>query len=648
MPRIRSVSLSLLLALSILSNAAQIPPAFSASGMVRELLLDDTRELYVDKITSSEIADTEEQKINVNLICKNLLKEPSWCVDIFFFSLVDTSGNDYQAKLAESRIMAARVPARDIVQGSLTFVIPKLENATQLVYNEPGSDFLVDLSSTKDPADKPPVSEWRLTRNKGTTLSDSRIELKIYDETVAKDRYVLDISILNKGKGVVDYNALYAYLKSASGFIFPVDLYADVEAKIDSGTLQPGSRIRGKIAFDVGKESGLFMLIYDDITGSYFATGKFVPFVSSEVTGKIIDNTDDLIKISKHNAYADPFSGGYKILGEVSNDSGNFVTDIQIHVVLKDSSGAVLSELDHILRNFLSSEPTKLASDSKLPFFVNFHISKTSIANIRSYELSSRYSLTDEKSAALLISDAELVQASKPTPLSEYVLWQINGRLMNNGDVRSTHTHIMASLYDSEGSVIGVGGFSILDKQPRASNPKRVEPFSIEIALPLSFKPSSFDLYAESKQFVIEGWKVIEPIEEEKEKELESPESMPAQIQNQTLVNIRSKQREGLLGLVINNLTNSTGSIYGIQISINETSVDTLKTKLRWDSKQIDNELLLFTENNPIKAEQTGRFLFSVKHAVDLVYWKAFDLNSEVLLEGEVKPFQIRFGLSGV
>jgi len=647
MIRIKSVTLSLLLALMIFSSALELIPGFSApgkvspvTGKVRELMLDHNRELYIDRIILSEILDTEEQKISVNLLCKNLLTEPSSCVDIFFFSLLDTSGNHYQAKLAESRIMAARIQTRDIVQGILTFVIPRAENATQLIYSEPkGSNFLVDLSSAKDPADKPPIGEWRLVRNKGLTLSDSRIELKIYNETRTQDNYVLEISIQNKGYGIVNYNALYAYLKSASGSVFGAALYADVEPKIESGTLQPGQHVRGKISFDVGNESGPFMLIYDDIAGSYFATGEFVPLTSSEVIGEII-GTDDLIKISKHNKYLDPSTGAYKIIGEVSNDSGSFVTEIQIHAILKDKSGNVLAELDHTLTNFLSSTPTNLAPNARIPFFLEFSLPKTAIKNISSYELSLRYSLSEPKNTVLFVSSAELVQASKPTPLSRYVLWQIKGQIANTGDVRSTHTQITASLYDSKGSIIGVGGFSVLDQQPRDLIPSRIGSFSIEIAVPTAFKPLSFYLYAESDQFAITESKTYGKAEEE----LKPSESLPVQSQNHTLIKIISKQREDIMQLVIKNLPNSTSSVYGIQILIKEESIHILKAKLRWDSKEIaGNELLLNTVNNPIKPGQRAKFLFSLDNDLHLVVWKALDFNGAVLLEGEVKPFQVNY-----
>ncbi|MFQ5941538.1 MAG: hypothetical protein ACE5KA_07575 [Nitrososphaerales archaeon] len=647
MTRVKSLALSLLLVLSILINLVQIVPAFSSSGMVRELLVDEKRELYVDSVVSSEIPDSEEKKISITGICKNLQPEPSSCVDIFFFSLVDSSGKEYPPQITESSILPPRLPVRDVLQGTLTFVIPKSENATQLIYNEPDTNFIIDLSSTKNPTDKPPVSEWKLTRLKGVTLSDSRVELKIYSEVLDNGRYILDISILNKGRGVVDYNLLYAYLKSPSGFLFAADPFSDVEPKIDSGALQPGGLVRGKIAFDVGGQSGSFMLIYDDIAGSYLSSGKFAPR-PIPVTGRII-GSDDLIKITEYNTYSDPVSGAYKILGEVSNDSGDFVSNIRIHGVLKDKLGLVMAELDRTLTNFQSSAPTMLAPNTKIPFFLEFETDKASTKNIGSYELSLQYTVSEAKDAVLLINEAELIQVSKPTPLSKNILWQIKGSLVNNGDERSTHTHLIVSLYDSKGTIIGVGGFSVLDQQPKDMNPNRIEPFTIEISLPTTFKPTSFYIYADSRQFVIQEPKIDETVEggegEEKELELEGPESLPPQIENHTLVNIKSKQRGDLLDLVIKNSPNSTGNIYSVQVYINGTTLDALKTKLRWDSeKNGNNELLLHTANNPIKPGQTGRFLFNAADDVPLIVWRAYDLDDKVLVDSEVKPFQIRFG----
>ncbi len=608
------------------------------SGKIREIISDENKELYIEKIVSSEIKDTENQRITVDLICKNLLKEPESCVDVFFFTLVDSSGEEYQPKLIESKIMAARIPARDTVHGTLAFVIPKAENATKLIYSEnEGSDFRVDLSSTKDPPDKQPESEWKLVRNKGLKLSDSNIEFRIYDETRTDNYYVMDISIRNIGSGIVNYHALYSYLKSASGFVFDPSLYANIEPKIESGTLQYGQQIRGKIAFDIGNESGPFMLIYDDIAGSYFATGQLVPKISSEVTGKII-GTEDLVKIKKYNAYWDPSTGTYKIIGEVSNESGKSVEEIRINAILKDKSEDVISKLNSTLTGYVETVPITLSPNASLPFFLEFIIPNTTANNVGSYGLSISYSISKPKIAALQLTSAELVQVSKPTPLSKYVLWQIRGQLENTGDSRSTHTLITGALYDSNNSIIGVGGFSVLDQQPRELNAGQVKSFSIEIALPKSFQPSSFYIYAESDQFVVTQSKTGTNVEIEPE----PTKHIPVQSKNQTLIKIASKQREDLLQLAIKNLPNST-SVYGIEISINGTDIRTMKNKLRWNSEETaQNELLLSTINNSIRAGQEARFLFSVDKDVHVIVWKLLDLNGEVLLEGKVKPFQIR------
>lgn len=645
MPRVRSVSVSILLTLLIFGNIITNIPLISAeeetsnvSGMVKELVFDDNKELYIEKIISTEIKDTELKKIAVNLVCKNLFNEPESCVDIFFFSLADTSGKEYQPRLTESKILAARIPTRDVVQGTLTFVIPKAQNATQLIYTETeGSNFLVDVSSTKDPADKAPTSEWKLARNKGLTLSDSNIELKIYDETQVNDYYVLDVSIKNIGSGIVNYHALYAYLKSASGFVYGAELYADIESKIESGSLENGQRARGKLAFDTNNESGPFMLIYDDIAGSYFATGRLVPQVPSGVSGKII-GAEDLVKINQHKSYWDPSSNTYKIVGEVSNNSEKPVSEIQIRATLRDQSKEVIANRNYTLTNHLSSTPVRLVPNASMPFFLEFSIASNVADSIRYYELSLTYSLSEPKAAALQISSAELVQVSKPTPLSKYVLWQIKGQMVNIGDQRSTHTRITASLYDSSGSIIGVGGFSVLDEQPRELNQGQSKSFSIEIALPTASRPASFYLYAESDQFVSIELKK----EDVADTKVEEPETLPAQSENHTLIKVMSKQREDVLRFDIKNLPNST-SIYGIQISVSDADIQVLKNKLRWESEEIaGNELLLSTINNSIRAGQQAKFLFSANNDVHVIVWKLLDLNGKVVLEGEVKPFQIK------
>jgi hypothetical protein len=273
-----------------------------------------------------------------------------------------------------------------------------------------------------------------------------------------------------------------------------------------------------------------------------------------------------------------------------------------------------------------------------MPFFLEFSIANNVADSIRYYELSLTYSLSEPKAAALQISSAELVQVSKPTPLSKYVLWQIKGQMVNIGDQRSTHTRITASLYDSSGSIIGVGGFSVLDEQPRELNQGQSKLFSIEIALPTAFKAASFYLYAESDQFVSIELKK----EDVADTEVEETETLPAQSKNHTLIKVMSKQREDLLRFDIKNLPNST-SIYGIQISVNDADIQVLKNKLRWESEEIaENELLLSTINNSIRAGQQAKFLFSANNDVHVIVWKLLDLSGKVVIEGEVKPFQIK------
>ncbi len=645
MPRISKAVTCLMLVSLIFGSAMHSTPAFAEPVKVRELAKDDTRALYVDKVISSEINDTGERKIDVNFVCKNLLAKPNACVDIFFFSLLGTSGKHYSANLAESRVMPARIPERDSEQGAVTFVIPKAENATKIIYSEPnGTNFVVDPSSKKDPADKPPTSEWNLISNKGQTISDSRIELKINDETLSKDHYILDISIRNTGGAVLDYNALYAYVKSTSGLVFGADPYADVEPKLASGTLHSGQEVRGKIAFNVGGESGLFMFIYDDITGSYLTTGKFIPSTSSGIRGEVI-GTEDLVKIEKHNASRDPITGAYKVVGEVSNNSGKFVTSIEIHTVLKDKSRNILTNRNQTLTNFLSSHHSNLAPGAKIPFFVDFNLPSAEINSIGSYQLSISYSFAEPKVSALLLNNTEVVLASNPKALAKDVLWEIQGLILNLGKFESKYTHITASAYDSGGSIIAVGGFSTLDKQPKALNSGQKKLFSIEITLPPGGKPSSFYLYAESEQYVmiVQSNNNSTAVEKEKQTESKQPENLPVQNSNQTLVKIMAKQRHSLMQIVIRDLSNSTSSIYGLQVSINGTALHTLKAKSGWDTRQIaDNVILLSTLNSPIKVGQQARFLFTVENTADLILWKALDLHGTDLLEGKVKPFQLR------
>ena len=638
--RFKGLILSGLLGLSIFTSLAIPIAALATPARIGELMTDNTKELYIDSISASVNTDTKEKTLNINLVCKNLRAEPHLCVDTFFFSLVDSSDGHYQPKLFESTVMPARIATRDTMRGTLTFVIPSNENATRLIYNEPrSSTFEIDLLSTKNPTDEPPTSEWNLSRNRGLTLSDPRLELKIYNETQTNEYYVLDISIRNIGTGIVNYNPLYAYIKDDTGLVFASAFDAEIEQKLGSGILQLGSQVRGKVAFKVGNGQGPFMFIYDDISGSYFATGKFVPLVSSEVKAEIV-GADDLVAISEHNAYVEPVTRTYRIIGEVVNNSNQFATDIQVHAIVRDRDSNTLAQTDHILRNFLSSASSMLAPNARIPFILEFNIAENAIENIGSYQLSLHHVFSDAKATALQVSSADLVQVSKPTPFSKYVLWHIDGELVNLGDVRSTHTQIMVSVYDSENSLIGVGGFSSLDQQPSELNPGQKKQFSIEITVPVILKPSSFYLYAQSDQFVIKEPKTYGSPENQEPENSKSPLPEP---KNSTSVRIFSKQRNNLMQIVVKTMPNDTAKIYGIEIYPEETGIHVLKAKLRWESKELtSNDVLLSTINNPIRQDQKAKFLFNVNSDVNLFRWKVLDHDGTILLEGETKPVQLK------
>ncbi|MFY3740426.1 MAG: hypothetical protein HMLIMOIP_000864 [Candidatus Nitrosomirales archaeon] len=349
-PLIRG-QLSIIIAATLVTSIVITPfgnyVSAASSGKIKEIVADDSRELYVVNVKDVSLAGGGK-RIDVELICKNKEATAESCLNPFYFKLRDTDGHEYTPEMLESPISSVRIPSNDIVRAVASFKIPTQAVANQLIFSELlGSTLTVSLTATKAPADSPPASQWVLSSNKGTILSDGKQELQIHDEKWSGNAYQLDISITNIGNEKASYNVFYTYVKDENGVVYDREIFSIPEPSFSSGELQPGEKVRGWLAFEVDSPKEL-MFIYDEMFGSYFATGKYSDSKATQtqpeiqpkptITNPIAIPRSSLIDQLGNTLTSSEVDVPLGVKAELANTSSNKVIMSYI-VQVKDSDG---------------------------------------------------------------------------------------------------------------------------------------------------------------------------------------------------------------------------------------------------------------------------------------------------------------------
>jgi len=83
----------------------------------------------------------------------------------------------------------------------------------------------------------------------------------------------VDVLIENHGSQPKDYNVFDFTLQDKEGYTYEQTIDCSIEPELDSGTLQPGRKVRGNIVFEIPKgDSGLELIYQPD----WFNSGQVI------------------------------------------------------------------------------------------------------------------------------------------------------------------------------------------------------------------------------------------------------------------------------------------------------------------------------------------------------------------------------------
>jgi hypothetical protein len=244
----------------------------TSSGTVKDIVSNNSKEFYIDEIIPTDTSGKIHYR-SYTLVCKNKKTMPDLCIDPLYLRLVTTEGNEYSPKFLSN---TPRILPNDVIRARLSFEISGVPQ--ELVYDD-GRDkkIIIDLNSTKEPADVPPRTEWKPTADiNKVKLNDERLELT-FDACIGHPvlgcslRYggfVINASIKNLSKEPVKYNEQYFYFKNVFGTV--KSAFVSALPEIGTGTLHKGGKITGIVQ---GGDRG-DMIIYDEPNGSYFVTAE--------------------------------------------------------------------------------------------------------------------------------------------------------------------------------------------------------------------------------------------------------------------------------------------------------------------------------------------------------------------------------------
>jgi hypothetical protein len=271
-----ALCLSLLIfPLIITYSSAQI------QGAINEVVSNGEMQIYVLGTEETPATGGPMDLFSTYVVLKNVEDDPR-VFNVFFASVIDSSGNEHKASPVLGNVLPIRIPSDDILAGVISFPVPINATVNTFVWKEfDGAEIVIDLTSTKSPADSAPSSDIVLSPNKGRILSDGRMQITIHDELLEKDPayYIVDISIKNIGTGTVQYNVSFMYVKDQEGNMYPADIrnFDLLDKPLRRGDLRSGEEVRGEVLFLLPETVNNVMFIFDENIGlgSYLYTPEF-------------------------------------------------------------------------------------------------------------------------------------------------------------------------------------------------------------------------------------------------------------------------------------------------------------------------------------------------------------------------------------
>ena len=170
--------------------------------------------------------------------------------------------------------------------------------------------------------------------------------------------------------------------------------------------------------------------------------------------------------------------GYYTIVGEVKNNLGTNVEYVKIVATFYDSSSTVIGT------SYAYTQIDILKPSQKSPFEISSYPDEITPA---SYKLSVQYDVTSE----MPFQGLDIISHTPSTDSAGY--YHIVGELKNNGASTSTYVMIVATYYNSAGTVIGTSyTYAELDE----INVGATSPFELN-SYPQKITPARYELQAQ-------------------------------------------------------------------------------------------------------------------------------------------------------
>ncbi len=172
-------------------------------------------------------------------------------------------------------------------------------------------------------------------------------------------------------------------------------------------------------------------------------------------------------------------SGYINVVGEVQNNLGTNVKDVEVVVIFYDSTDAIIGA------DYVNTEIDILKPNQKSPFKFTGNPGETAA----SYRLTVHYNTTqDQPFEGLTI-------ISQTASIDQEGLHNVVGKVKNNGASEATQVIVVGTYYDSAGKVIGIS-FTYAD--PTTIDAGATASFMLT-SYPLAITPAKYELQVQGR-----------------------------------------------------------------------------------------------------------------------------------------------------
>jgi len=213
----------------------------------------------------------------------------------------------------------------------------------------------------------------------------------------------------------------------------------------------------------------------------------FIPYIAEAI-----------IYFPEMNGYIDPLTKKYTVVGHVMNyhPTQKPIGDLTIGIQFLGEDQSILAESQVRVSKLLRSGQMNIPYFMPIPFKVELDdialSQKVKFATFNGMEVREA---TEYKHADLLLVSKEIYLIDS----NEYgKKWTVFGKIKNDHIKPAENVHVIATLYNSTGYIIGVAGLDSMDKQPSRIGAMETEDFLISTWLPKQQVPTKAVVHAES------------------------------------------------------------------------------------------------------------------------------------------------------